>query len=440
VKRPVVGVTTYLEQARWGIWDQPAALIPQSYVDGVAKAGGLPVLLPPSGGRAEDAIDVIDALVLSGGADVDPAHYGEAPHPRTVTRPDRDEWELALLRAALARRRPVLAICRGMQLLNVACGGTLYQHLPEVVDNSEHQPAPGVFGINHVRITPASRLARILGRRSTVSCHHHQAVQVLGDGLGPAAWAIDETIEAIEHFEHDFVVGVQWHPEEGPKDGLLFTALVQAAILTGTRSITSGGSVPAPASGVSVPPQPTRAAEFSGPPGRTGTARTRGRTGTAVVAGPAEAAAPARPAEPVRPAGTTEPAEAADHGVPAGTAGTGEPAGPEVPSGTATNGSATTAGSTATTDPTATAGSATSGDPTATAGSATGGGLTAAAGPAATAGPTATTDPPATTGPAATTGSATGGGLTATAESAPPAAAGRRKPSIRGRRSAGGKS
>jgi putative glutamine amidotransferase len=228
-RRPVVGLTTYLERARWGVWTQPAALLPQSYVDAVQTAGGVPVLLPPSPLGAEEVAATLDALVLSGGADVDPVHYGEEAGPRTRTLPERDDWELALLRAALARHLPVLGICRGMQVLNVACGGTLHQHLPDVVGNSEHQPQPGVFGTNEVRITPASRLARILGRRATVACHHHQAVKVLGNGLGPAAWAPDETIEAIEHFEHEFVLGVQWHPEEGPRDGLLFAALVRAA-------------------------------------------------------------------------------------------------------------------------------------------------------------------------------------------------------------------
>jgi putative glutamine amidotransferase len=240
VRRPVVGITTYLEQARWTIWDQQAALLPQSYVDAVARAGGVPVLLPPAAGRAAEAIAAVDALVLAGGADVDPKHYGEEPHPLTVSRPDRDDWELGLLKAALARRRPVLAVCRGMQLLNVACGGTLHQHLPDVVHNDDHLPEPGTFGVNQIRVTPASRLARILGRRAVVSCHHHQSVHVLGDGLGPAAWSVDETIEAIEHFQHEFVVGVQWHPEEAPRDGRLFTALVHAATHPSVPALPAG--------------------------------------------------------------------------------------------------------------------------------------------------------------------------------------------------------
>lgn len=262
MKRPVVGISTYLEQARWGNWNQQAALLPQSYVDSVVKAGGIPVLLPPAIGRAAEAIGAVDALVLSGGPDVDPTLYGEPPHQRTSSRPDRDEWELTLLRAALVKRRPVLAICRGMQLLNVAFGGTLHQHLPEIVGNEEHLPRPGVFGINQVRVTPASRLAGVLGRRSTVSCHHHQAVHVLGDGLGPAAWAVDETIEAIEHFQHDFVIGVQWHPEERPKDVRLFRALVQAAahrLGPGTPAI-GAASTPAIEAPAAQPAQTTQSA------------------------------------------------------------------------------------------------------------------------------------------------------------------------------------
>ncbi len=231
---PVVGVTTYLEPARWMVWERPAAVLPRSYVDSVAAAGGVPVLLPPVPAGAVEAVSALDALVLAGGADVEPHRYGEDPHASTVSRQDRDAWELALLRAALDRDLPVLAICRGMQLLNVACGGTLRQHLPEVVGDHGHQPAPGVFGSSRVRIRPASRLAGILGTEMTVACYHHQAVRRLGAGLLPAAWAEDGTVEAIEHQGHRLVLGVQWHPEEpvsadGVPDGRLFGALVGAA-------------------------------------------------------------------------------------------------------------------------------------------------------------------------------------------------------------------
>ena len=239
--RPVIGISSYLEPARWSHWDRAAALVPQSYVDGVAHAGGVPVLLPPvatdgaashgtpSHGAAA-AVRAVDALVLSGGADIDPQRYGERPRLQTVTSPERDSWELALLRAALVSGTPVLAICRGMQLLNVACGGTLHQHLPDAVGHDRHRPALGEYGRSSVRIDPASRLAGILGPDIEVSCHHHQAVRRLGDGLVLAAWTDDETVEAIEHPEHDFVVGVQWHPEEDQVDRRLFEALVRAAL------------------------------------------------------------------------------------------------------------------------------------------------------------------------------------------------------------------
>jgi putative glutamine amidotransferase len=244
--RPLIGITTYLEPVRWGAWDQPAALIPQSYVDGVARAGGLPVLLPPAGlvtglvtgpgtdgaadaVRAIRVIRAIDGLVLSGGADIDPTYYGEPARPTTVIRPDRDAWEFAVLGAALEHGTPVLAICRGMQLLNVECGGTLHQHLPDVVDGTWHQPAPGVFGHIPVRTAPASRVSRLLGGHVTAWCHHHQAIRELGIGLEAVAWAGDGTIEAIEHTGREFVLGVQWHPEQDTDDARLFQALMCAA-------------------------------------------------------------------------------------------------------------------------------------------------------------------------------------------------------------------
>jgi anthranilate synthase component 2/putative glutamine amidotransferase len=226
---PVIGVTTYAEPARWSVWDRPAAVLPLSYVDGIARCGGVPVLLPPLAAGAVEAVSRLDALVLAGGADVDPDRYGETPHPTTVTRPDRDAWELAVLAAALDRDLPVLAICRGMQLLNVAAGGTLHQHLPDTGGAASHQPSPGTFGATPVRVRPTGRLAGIIGRSTTVACHHHQSVRRLGDGLQPAAWADDETVEAIEASDHGFVVGVQWHPEENQTADPLFTALIAAA-------------------------------------------------------------------------------------------------------------------------------------------------------------------------------------------------------------------
>jgi putative glutamine amidotransferase len=228
--RPVIGITTYSETAQWAFWDRAAALVPQTYVDIVAAVGGVPVLLPPAPGGAAEAVRAIDGLLLSGGADVDPARYGESPGPQTATRPERDDWELALLHAALERDRPVLAVCRGLQLLNVAFGGSLHQHLPDVVGTDGHLPAWGVFGRVAVRVALGNRLAGAVGAVDlAVSCHHHQAVRRLGDGLVASAWAADGSIEAIESPRHSFVLGVQWHPEEDAADVRLLRAFARAA-------------------------------------------------------------------------------------------------------------------------------------------------------------------------------------------------------------------
>jgi gamma-glutamyl-gamma-aminobutyrate hydrolase PuuD len=227
--KPVVGITTYVERASWGIWSRPVALLPRSYTDAVAAAGGVPVLLPPA--AVPDAIRAVDALLLAGGADLDPAGYGAPAHPRTgPSYPERDAAEVALLSAALDAGKPVLGVCRGMQLLNIALGGGIVQHLPDAVGHTGHQPARGRFGTTRVRVRPASRLAGILGTTLTVHCYHHQAVRGLAAGLLPAAWADDESIEAIERPGDRFVMGVQWHPEEGT-DVRLFAALVDAAVL-----------------------------------------------------------------------------------------------------------------------------------------------------------------------------------------------------------------
>jgi gamma-glutamyl-gamma-aminobutyrate hydrolase PuuD len=224
-----VGITTYVEWARWGIWSRQVALLPHRYLDAVVAAGGVPVLLPPA--TAPAAVNAVDALVLAGGADLEPSGYGQPAHPRTgPSQPERDAAEFALLSAALDAGKPVLGVCRGMQLLNVALGGGMIQHLPDEVGHTGHQPAPGRFGTTRVRVRPASRLADILGTDLTVHCYHHQAVRGLAPGLLPAAWAGDETVEAIEREGGGFVMGVQWHPEEGT-DVRLFTALVEAAAL-----------------------------------------------------------------------------------------------------------------------------------------------------------------------------------------------------------------
>jgi gamma-glutamyl-gamma-aminobutyrate hydrolase PuuD len=229
VSRPVIGISTYLEDARWGVWSRPAALLPRTYVDAVVAAGGTPVLLPPVP-AAGGAVAAVDALVLAGGADLDPASYDAGRHSMTgPTYPERDAAELRLLRHTLDAGKPVLGVCRGMQLLNVALGGGLAQHLPDVAGHLAHQPAPAQFGSSVVRVRPASRLAGIVGTELTVSCYHHQAIDGVGAGLVPAAWAAsDETVEAIELTGDQFVLGVQWHPEEDV-DVRLFRALVDAA-------------------------------------------------------------------------------------------------------------------------------------------------------------------------------------------------------------------
>jgi gamma-glutamyl-gamma-aminobutyrate hydrolase PuuD len=238
-----VGLPTYVETVRWGVWDRSAALLPHSYVAAVAEAGGLPVLLPPPSGApgapadlAAIALDGVDALVLTGGADVDPARYGADRRSATQPpRPDRDVWEAALVAAALDRDLPVLAICRGAQLLDVTLGGSLDQHLPDVVGHEGHQPGPALLGTTRVRLAPGTPLAAILGPEVKVPCYHHQAIRRLGRGVEAVGWADDDTIEAVVVGGHRFAVGVQWHPEDGD-DPRLFRALVAAARSAGPRS------------------------------------------------------------------------------------------------------------------------------------------------------------------------------------------------------------
>jgi putative glutamine amidotransferase len=228
--RPVIGITAYAEPSvRWGVWDVPAAVIPLAYVQQVEAAGGRPLLVPPSAEALEETLDALDGILFSGGSDVDPAEYGHDAHAETTgTRPDRDRGELALLRAALDRDMPMLAICRGSQVLNVARGGDLVQHLPEVVGDEKHKHTPGVFADHDVEVKEGTRLAELIGDRAPVKSHHHQGYGKLGEGLVEAARAEDGTIEALELPEKRFAVGVLWHPEEG-EDAALFRALVDEA-------------------------------------------------------------------------------------------------------------------------------------------------------------------------------------------------------------------
>jgi anthranilate synthase component 2/putative glutamine amidotransferase len=228
-RRPVIGITSYAQDARWGVWHLPAVLIPLAYVDAVERAGGRAVVIPPSANGVEETLSTLDGVVFSGGADVDPARYGAEPHPETDTpQARRDAGEMALLEAALERDMPVLAICRGFQLLNVARGGDLIQHLPEEVGHDVHKQVPGEFAVHPVAVKEGTRLAAIVGERSDVTSHHHQALGRVGDGLVETAWAADGTLEAVEDPSQRFTVGVQWHPEAG-EDAALFEALVAEA-------------------------------------------------------------------------------------------------------------------------------------------------------------------------------------------------------------------
>lgn len=226
---PVVGITTYAEEAAWGAWRVPTALVPLSYVDSVERAGGRALLVPPSEDAIEETLDALDGLVFSGGADIDPSLYGAEPHAETNgLRPERDRAELALMGAALARDLPVLAVCRGMEILNVLRGGDLVQHLPDVVGDERHKHTPGVFADHDVALNAESRLARVLPDRAPVKSHHHQGVGRLGAGLVETAWAEDGTVEALEDPARTFALGVLWHPEED-EDAALFRALVEEA-------------------------------------------------------------------------------------------------------------------------------------------------------------------------------------------------------------------
>lgn len=232
---PTIGITTYHAESDWRGWPESSALLPWTYVAYIRSNGGRPVLLPPGGdaAEAEDTVSVLDGVVIAGGGDIDPATYSAAPHPKTdVNAPDRDVWELAVVAAALKLGVPLLGICRGMQVTNVACGGTLHQHIPDIVRHEKHSGPVDGFGSHRVRVTAGVRVASILpdgGEYFEVPTHHHQAVDKVGAGLVPVAWADDGIIEAIEAASpREFIVGVQWHPEQG-SDPRLFRALVAAA-------------------------------------------------------------------------------------------------------------------------------------------------------------------------------------------------------------------
>jgi putative glutamine amidotransferase len=237
---PLIGLTTYLERAKTGVWDVPASFLPRVYFDAVEKAGGIAVLLPPqaiSDPIADRLLDSLDGLILTGGKDIEPSRYGQDAHPETdEPRRDRDAWEDTLLRRAIEREIPFLGICRGAQMLNIARGGTLHQHLPDVVGDRRYQAGEGIFNHVEVDVAKGSRLESLLSPFSEpatttidVPVYHHQAIDALGAGLVVTARTPDGTIEAVELESVPFGVAVQWHPEESADDIRLFAGLVEAA-------------------------------------------------------------------------------------------------------------------------------------------------------------------------------------------------------------------
>lgn len=238
MQRPKIGICAALERAQWSVWDRQATLLPHNYIEAIQRAGGLVLMLPPDGQLERDPneiLDLLDGLILAGGADIDPASYGAEREPETEgTVPERDRVEIALTRAAIERDLPLLGICRGMQLLNVACGGTLLQNVPGHVGHTEHRRELGTFeGNDHdVRLAGGSLAARVVGEeRHVTKSHHHQAIDRLGDGLVVSGWSVrDDLPEAIELPGRRFVLGVQWHPEA---DSL---SPVVAALVASARS------------------------------------------------------------------------------------------------------------------------------------------------------------------------------------------------------------
>jgi putative glutamine amidotransferase len=227
--KPVIGITSYAEEVTWGAWVEEAALVPLSYVRAIERAGGRPLVIPPSEGAIEETLSVLDGILFSGGSDLDPALYDAEAHPETQgVHEARDRAEMALLGAALERDMPVLAVCRGSQVLNVARGGDLVQHLPEVLGHEEHKHTPGEYSDHDVTLKPDTCVGGILGDRAPVKSHHHQGFGRIGEGLREAGYAEDGTVEALEDPSKRFAVGVLWHPEEG-EDMALFEALVQQA-------------------------------------------------------------------------------------------------------------------------------------------------------------------------------------------------------------------
>ncbi|HEY1521055.1 MAG TPA: gamma-glutamyl-gamma-aminobutyrate hydrolase family protein [Solirubrobacteraceae bacterium] len=247
--RPVIGICTALARAKWGVWERDAALLAVTYIDAIQRAGGMAVMIPPDGEFEQDPdqmLDLLDGLILAGGNDIDPACYGADRHPETHPLvPERDRAELALATRAVERDLPVLGICRGMQLINVAYGGTLRQHLPEELGHEEHRRIPGSFvGSEHdVRLAPGSLVARAAGEElHATKSHHHQGVAIVGDGLEITGRStIDDLPEAIEAPDRRFMLGVQWHPEADEQSRVVAAIVEQARDYRSAR----GASYPA---------------------------------------------------------------------------------------------------------------------------------------------------------------------------------------------------
>ena len=232
--RPVIGICTYLDTVKWGVWEDRVAMVPGGYVGAVQRAGGIAVLLPPDPEALEDpdaVLDLVDGLILAGGVDVDPRAYGAEPHATTdAPNVARDQFELALARRALERDLPILGVCRGMQLLNVAAGGTLHQHVPDLVGHEQHRHTPGTFADHDVTLSDGSLAQRAAGEgRHATKSHHHQAIDALGDGFVITGWStLDELPEAIEAPDRRYALGVQWHPE-ADETSRLIASLVEEA-------------------------------------------------------------------------------------------------------------------------------------------------------------------------------------------------------------------
>jgi putative glutamine amidotransferase len=243
IERPAIGICAALERAQWGVWDRPAALLPFEYIEEIQRAGGMALMIPPDARLIErpgEALDKLDGLVLAGGCDVDPSMYGAEPHPQTNgTVPERDLVEIALTQAAVERDMPVLGICRGMQVLNVALGGTLSQHVPDDVGHSEHRRHPGTFdGNDHaVALAAGSLAARAAGElEHNTKSHHHQAVDAIGERLTVTGLStLDELPEAIELPDNRFVLGVQWHPEADEHSRVIAALVAEARAYRSVR-------------------------------------------------------------------------------------------------------------------------------------------------------------------------------------------------------------